>query len=204
MIRISGWKSTLSAFGVLCCLAVFLSATAQSPQSAAPGQLSITLDPSQSTVHWILDTTLHTVHGTFHLKSGALQVSTPSGKAEGQIVVLAASGDSGNSSRDERMRQEILETLKFPEIIFHPTEIAGPVAPSGSSDVTVKGQLLLHGSSHDVSVPVHIERNGHQWKATGKFDVPFVAWGIKDPSTWLLKTQKTVNIELHLAGNVNP
>ncbi len=65
------------------------------PQHAAPqagiGPLVFAVDPAQSTVHWTLGSSLHTVHGTFALKRGSLQVHPVPGKASGEIVVDAAS-----------------------------------------------------------------------------------------------------------------
>src|ERR1700759_1553806 len=55
-----------------------------SPQSA-PQQFTLTLDPVQSSIHFVLDTTLHIVHGTFLLKRGSITFSTDGGKASGEM-----------------------------------------------------------------------------------------------------------------------
>src|ERR1700745_4326661 len=116
-------------------LAVFLSAAAAPPrvQSPAPNSASLialTLDPAQCKVHYTVDSSLHTVHGTFNLKSGSVRYDPNTGKAGGEIVVFATSGESGNDGRDKRMHKEILETGKYPEVIFHPTHVEGKVAAS--------------------------------------------------------------------------
>ncbi len=205
-MRVSSWKSISGTIAAMFCLAVLLSATAEPPQPqvvAAPAhEFVLAVDAGQSKVHWTLDTSLHTVHGTFNLKGGLLHIAPDSGKANGEIVVLATSGESGNSSRDERMHKEILETAKFPDVIFRPIQVDGKVSASGASDVSVRGQIQLHGGTHGLTVPMHVDMYGQQWKATGKFDVPFVEWGVKDPSNWLLKTQKVVTVELEMTGTV--
>src|ERR1700687_3592749 len=118
-------------------LALFLSAATPQPQatSAPDSEIVLTLDTAQSTVHWTVDTTLHMVHGTFALKSGTVHFDPDTGKAGGEIVVVAASGESGNNSRDARMHREILETPKYPEVIFRPTQVQGKVGPSSASDI---------------------------------------------------------------------
>lgn len=174
------------------------------PASATPVAFahSLSLDPAQSKVHWTLPGSLHTVHGTFAVTRGVLSFDPGSGKAGGEIVVNARSGESGNESRDSRMHKEILETVKYPEVVFRPAQVEGKVAASGPSDVNVRGTLSVHGSDHEITALVHAELAGETWKGTAKFDVPYVAWGIKNPSNFLLKADKVVGIEVEMAGRL--
>jgi polyisoprenoid-binding protein YceI len=185
-------------------LALFLSAAAAPPrQQARPTsnpEIVLTLDPAQSKVHFNVDSSLHTVHGTFNLKSGTVHFDPETGKAGGEAIVLATSGDSGSNGRDHRMHKEILETAKFPDAVFHPTQVEGKVAASGASDVKLRGTFTLHGADHDLTALVHVELSGDHWKGTAKFEVPYVAWGIKDPSNFLFKVKKVVDVELEMSG----
>ena len=203
-MRIAGWKSAGMALGVMGGVVVFLSAIAAPPQPLAEqtalAGVQLSLDPEQSKVHYMVDSTLHTVHGTFNVKSGTITFDPASGKASGEVVVYATSGDSGNSSRDERMHKEILETRKYPDATFRPTQVEGAVALAGTSDVKVKGIINLHGQDHEVVALVHAEMAANRWKGTAKFDVPYIQWGIKNPSSWLLKVKPVVNVELDMSG----
>jgi len=204
-MHIYGRRSALGSRAVLLGMAVLLVASpAPAPparaQAAAAHEIALTLEPAQTKVHYMVDSTLHTVHGTFALKSGALHFDPQSWKADGAIVVNAASGESGNSSRDARMHKEILETWKFAEATFRPTQIDGQVSLTGASDFKVKGIITVHGSDHEIEVPVHSEFSGKQWKGTAKFEIPYTKWGIKDPSNFLLHVKPVVNIELEMSG----
>ncbi len=206
-MRISGWKPLGISAGALAGLAVFLSAAAAPPKvdvaqatAATSSEFSLVVDANQSKVHWAVDSTLHTVHGTFNLKSGTLRFDPATGKAAGEIIVLATSGDSGNSSRDEKMHKVVLESAKFPDVVFRPTQVEGKVAASGNSDVKLHGVFVLHGSEHELTVPVHAELSNGNWKGAVKFDVPYIQWGLKDPSNWLLKVRPAVQVDLDLAG----
>ena len=66
--------------------------------------------PAQTTVEYSVNSTLHTVHGTFALKRGTLRIDPANGRAEGELVVDASSGASGSEGRDHKMTHEILET----------------------------------------------------------------------------------------------
>ncbi|MGB6599310.1 MAG: YceI family protein [Candidatus Acidiferrum sp.] len=169
---------------------------------ANPGDVTLRLDPAQSKLNWTLGTTLHTVHGTFNLKRGLLKFDPASGKASGEFVADAASGQSGNDSRDKKMHDEILESGRFGEVIFRPNRIEGKVLAQGASSVQLHGTFLLHGSEHELAVPVQAELNGNRWKGSAKFSVPYIQWGLKSPNTFLLKADPAVEIELELSGTL--
>jgi len=179
------------------------------PQHAAPQlpatEIVVELDPTQSKVHWTLDTTLHTVHGTFALKKGTLHLDPVSGKASGEIVLDATSGNSGNDSRDKKMHKEVLESGRYSEVIFRPDRVEGKIMPQGLFVVRVHGLFALHGSEHELTVPVQAELAGNHWTGSAKFNVPFIDWGLKNPSSFFLKVNHAVEIELELKGSVqNP
>jgi polyisoprenoid-binding protein YceI len=159
------------------------------------------MDPAQTSVTFTLGDVLHTVHGSFKPKRGALQVD-PSGKVSGEFVVDATSGDSGSSTRDRKMHKEVLESERYPEIAFRPDRIDGAVASSGKSSVTVHGMFSIHGTDHEITVPAQVDRNGDHWTATIHFTIPYEKWGIKNPSTFFLRVSDTVEIDLVASGSV--
>jgi polyisoprenoid-binding protein YceI len=170
------------------------------PQTAAP--IVVNLDPAKSTVHWTLGSSLHTVHGTFALERGSLQIDPATGKASGEIVADATSGKSGNDSRDKKMHKDVLESRRFSEIVFRPDSFTGKLAGSGESVVQLHGVFLLHGSEHELTVPVQANLAGDHWTGSAKFGVPFIDWGLKNPSNWLLRVDHVVNVDLDLEGTL--
>jgi len=176
------------------------------PQHAAPqtstGELVLVVDPAASKVHWTLDSSLHTVHGTFALKSGTLHVELASGKAGGEIVADATSGNSGNDGRDKKMHKEVLESGRFAEVVFRPDRVEGKITTQGACSVRIHGMFVLHGSEHELTIPVQAELGADHWSGSAKFDIPYVEWGLKNPSNFLLKANHAVNIELELKGSL--
>ncbi len=167
-----------------------------------PGEVTLNLDPAQSKLQWTLGSTLHTVHGTFALKRGAVKFDPASGSASGEFVADATSGESGNEGRDKKMHREILESARYTEVIFRPSRIEGKVLTQGSSNVQVRGTFLLHGSEHELDMPVQAELNGNRWKGSAKFRVPYIQWGLKSPNTFLLKADPAVEIDLEMSGTL--
>jgi len=170
--------------------------------SAAEQRESFQLDSSQTTVKFTLGDVLHTVHGTFRLKRGALQFEPASGKLSGEIVVDARSGESGSGMRDRKMHKEILESEQYPEVAFRPDRIEGVVASQGKSSVKVHGMFSIHGVDREIMVPAEVEMSADHWTATVHFTVPYAKWGMKNPSTLFLRVNDYVEIDLVAAGSV--
>jgi YceI-like domain len=188
-------------------LAVLLSASAahrppQAPAAAGAAEIVLIVDPAQSSVHYTVGSSLHTVHGTFAVKRGTLRLDPVTGKATGEIVVDAISGQSGNDSRDKKMHKEVLGSARFTDIIFRPERVEGAVQIQGPSSAKLHGVCVLHGSEHELLASVRTELTSGQWKGTATFSVPYNDWGLKNPGNFLLKVDHTVNIEVQMAGSI--
>jgi polyisoprenoid-binding protein YceI len=159
-----------------------------------------TLDPAKTHVPWSLDGSVHTIHGIFRLKEGKIILNLEKKTMTGKIVIDAKSGESGNSTRDRRMHAEVLESEKYPEIRFAPTSWQGDISSIGSSKVQVSGIIDMHGAVHEVTIPMELKIEHGQFSGTAQFDVPYVQWGMKDPSNFLLKVEKKVVIRVAAEG----
>lgn len=89
-------------------------------------------------------------------------------------------------------------------LTFQPQNYQGTIAPTGDSTIQVAGAFTLHGTSHDIVVPMQVYIDGTHLTAKGSFVVPYVKWGLKDPSVFILKVVKEVHIDLNLVGTVSP
>jgi polyisoprenoid-binding protein YceI len=166
--------------------------------AAAFGQeTTLAIDPAQTKVEFTLGDVLHTVNGTFALKHGSIRFDPATGAASGEMVVDATSGNSGSTARDRRMHKDILESAKYPEIVFKPTHVEGRVAEQGASQVQVHGVFSIHGADHEIVMPAEVEAAGGEYKMFLHFDVPYVKWGMKNPSTFILRVNDKVQIGIH-------
>ena len=163
-----------------------------------------TLDPAQTQVHFTLGTLLHTVHGSFQLEKGSVSFDPATGQASGEIVVDAATGDSGNTSRDSRMHKSILESAKYPRIVFRPDRIEGRLPTQGSGTLQVHGMFSIHGADHEMTIPVEMQAGADRPSAVLRFTIPYVQWGMKNPSTLFLRVNDKVDIEIQAAGRLSP
>src|ERR1700674_2819249 len=164
-------------------------------------EVAVQLDPVQTKIEFTLGSTLHTVEGTFKLKSGTIRLDPSTGKMSGSIIVNATSGQSGNEGRDRKMHREILESGKYPAIIFTPSQVKGTFDPKGPSKLEVSGQFSLHGQDHDLTLPIEIQPSGRQPQMATHITIPYIKWGLKNPSTFILRASDKVEIEIHATGH---
>ncbi len=167
-------------------------------------QQTFTVNPDTSQVAFALGGNTHHVDGAFRVQSGKIDFDPSTRSITGFVVVAAGSGNSGEPSRDRKMNSDVLDVAHYAQIIFEPKSFQGNLAPSGDSTLQVTGVFTLHGTPHDLTVPMQIHIEGTALKASTQFTVPYVKWGLKDPSIFILKVAKVVDIDLTLAGSVAP
>src|SRR6185503_6843338 len=102
-------NAALSGGWLIANLIAFLCYAAATAQSQ---ELRFQFDPSKTTIAFTLGDVLHTVHGSFQLKSGDVEYKVATKAVSGNLTVDATSGQSGNHSRDHKMHKEILESVR--------------------------------------------------------------------------------------------
>lgn len=157
-------------------------------------------DPARTSADITLSATLHTVHGKFQLNHGEVHFDPTTGRISGEIAFDATSGKTGDEGRDHKMHKDVLESAKFPRIAFRPDRVDGKVSVSGTSMVQVHGFFLLHGTEHELTVPVEVKLEASRWQATTHFEVPYQKWGLRNPSNFFLHVANSVEVEFHGEG----
>ena len=164
---------------------------------------TVVVEPAHTHVEFTLGDVLHTVKGQFKLKRASLHFDPQTGQASGELVVDAASGDSGSKARDSRMKSDILECVKFPEITFRPDRVEGTVVPEGKSQVHLHGAFIIHGAAHEITFPATVEATHGEYHVIANFEVPYVKWGMKNPSNFILKVSPTVEIRIEAMAHTD-
>jgi len=165
-------------------------------------EVVLALDPAQTQIKFNLGDVLHQVNGTFKLKSGSIRFNRATGDASGSVVVDATSGDSGSNARDRKMHKDILESARYPEIVFTPDRVQGQLASQGESQFEVHGTLRLHGADHETTLTARVSVSGDELSVAMTFVVPYVKWGLKNPSTFILRVSQDVDIDIHAVGRL--
>jgi polyisoprenoid-binding protein YceI len=184
-------------------LTVFALAVILAPAAIAQHQAFV-VDAAASEVRMALKTTHENVSGTFRVQSGSVEFDGTAKKMSGAIVVAAGSGKTGNDSRDKKMYKDILKVEQFATVSFEPKTYTGTIAPSSNPNmIVVTGIFTLLGTPHEITIPIVVNIDGDRATVKTHFDIPYVQWGLKNPSFLIWKVDNDVAIDLHLAGTVS-
>lgn len=118
-------------------------------------------------------------------------------KGEFQFGVLIKSFKFKKALMEEHFNENYLESNTYPKANFK-----GAIADiskvdftkDGNYDVTVAGDLLIHGITKKISVPGNIAIAGGKISATAKFKVNVKDYNIKIPTTLVNNIAETVDV----------
>jgi hypothetical protein len=163
---------------------------------------TFTVNADASQVKITLKTNHEVVYGSFHVQAGSIAFELGAPKMAGSVVVLAGSGKTGSDLRDKRMNKEILKVEQYATVSFEPKSYAGVIAAAGDSTIQVSGVFTLLGTPHAITIPMQVHIDGASATVQAHFVVPYVQWGVKNPSLFVWKAENDVAVELNLTGRL--
>jgi polyisoprenoid-binding protein YceI len=138
----------------------------QAPPTPAGGAQVYTIDPAQSVALYKVGEIFINRNNTFNLAIGAtnaaqgqitLNAADPAQTHVGTITIDISTLASDSSRRDNMIRQNWLESSKFPIVTFTPTELRGlPNAYTPGTELTfeIVGDMLVRDTTRPVTFAV--------------------------------------------------
>jgi len=136
-------------------------------------------DLKEGTLSYTVVHKLHEVKGTTHALEGRALVQ-PSGALRVQVRAKIASFDSGNSNRDEHVREVTHEPL-HPYVQIKGSAAGLPLAVSAPVDVTLDGTIELNGVQKEQPIAVHLEPQPGGVRARFSFSISLDAFKVERP-----------------------
>jgi polyisoprenoid-binding protein YceI len=140
--------------------------------------------------------------------TGAATIAAAAGGlsvADASFSVDMTSLASDRQMRDNRLRSDGIQTDQFPTSTFKLTQpVALPAdAASGTPfDVTLHGDLTLHGVTKTVDIPAKAQLNGSEIQVVGSLSFPFSDYQINAPNIGgfvAVQDQGTLEFQVNLA-----
>lgn len=173
------------------------------PALAGATEYTLTLSPESTDVSFSLKATGEDVSGHLHLRSGEIRFDPDAGTATGRIEIDALRTETGNEKRDKKMHKTVLESEAHPLIVFEPQAFEGSLDQE-NGEVKLVGTVTLLGVEHPLELSATVETDGGRLSFESSFIVPFVSWGLHDPSWFVFKVAKEVDVTIAATGVVSP
>lgn len=95
---------------------------------------------------------------------------------------LAVTGEVNEKDRHEMeraMREDVLETNRYPEIGFESSGVQASKITEGSYRMKIGGKLTLHGVARDLEMGCNVTVSGDGLRANGDFSIRQTDYGIR-------------------------
>jgi polyisoprenoid-binding protein YceI len=87
------------------------------------------------------------------------------------LYLLGENDIGARQSIESALREDVLETAKYPEIVFKTRSVTSEQRGDGTFDVRLVGDLKLHGVKREVTIPVRVSLDGQTLHAIGVFEL---------------------------------
>ena len=101
---------------------------------------------------------------------------------------------------NKEIRELVLETEKYPEIVFRSTNVSGKLISGGQYEARIEGDLTLHGVTRRIVIPALVTLNQRELLAHGEFVVNRSDYNVK--ATSALHNTIRVRNKLKLAFDI--
>jgi polyisoprenoid-binding protein YceI len=172
-------------------LAVSTVARAQAPAE------SWSLDAKQSSLTYHLVHKLHRFDGTSHALEGKARW-LPTGQAQIMVRAPVESFDSGNTNRDEHMK-ETVEAAKFPSVDLKALAegLTVPATFPAKVEKKIKAQITFHGVQQMFELPVTLEFvSASEVRASSSFAISLESFKIDRPSLMFVKIDDDMHLDV--------
>ena len=98
------------------------------------------------------------------------------------LAVINKVSDKDRLEMERAMREEVLETARYPEIVFMSTNVSASRTAQDQYQARINGNLSLHGVTRDQPIDVQLTVNGNSLRARGEFPLRQTDYNIKPVS----------------------
>jgi hypothetical protein len=186
---------------IIAALVAVTTVAAPAARAQAPAATDFSIDVRASTVTYGVVHKLHKFDGVSHSAQGKARL-LPTGQVQLMVRAPVESFDSGNSNRDEHMK-EVVEAVRFPNVDVKAVgEVALPASFPTTVEKTFKAQVNFHGVLQTIDVPVKITFESDKRITTAAtFNLSLDGFKIERPSLMFVKVDDGLKIESKLVFN---
>ncbi len=161
-----------------------------------------TIDDSNTTINFEVDSTWHMVQGSTKGVRGnlSLRESNNPRSVHGEVSLPVGQMDTDNSRRDRKMK-EVMAADRFPEITYFLDSADSPCSPEQFPHipfckVVLHGRIKIHGIERSWDVEGHLSRTNSRFSFSGSGTILWADFGIEDPSILVARLNPQVQANI--------
>jgi polyisoprenoid-binding protein YceI len=124
--------------------------------------------------------------------------------ASARLHVLPDREPSGDAAKVEGVMHgpQVLDVARFPEIHFKSKKVTGRALSAGGYELTLVGELSLHGMTQEITLPVKATLDGHTLTASGKAILRHDQFGMKPVSAGggTVKVDNEIDVDFEIVA----
>jgi polyisoprenoid-binding protein YceI len=104
---------------------------------------------------------------------------------------------------NKELREIVLLPDQYPDIVFKSTNVSGKGAGANQYDLQINGDLTLHGSTRQITIPTKVTITGNDLRAQGEFSVNRSDFKVKATSAFhgLVRVRDELKFEFDIVGH---
>lgn len=126
--------------------------------------------------------------------------------ASARLRVLPEGEPAGDAPKVEVVMRgsEVLDAVRFPEIHFRSKKVTGRVVSGGAYELSLMGELSLHGVTQQITLPVKVTLDGRTLTATGETTLRHDQFGMKPVSVagGAVKVKNEIGIDFQIVAEL--
>ena len=124
-------------------------------------------------------------------------------KADSMVETSSVFTDQQKQIIDKELREIVLEPSKYPDIIFRSTNVTGKSTGNNQYQLSIKGDLTLHGVTRPITIPTEITLTGNDLRARGEFSIDRGDFNVKATSAvhGLVRVRGKVKFTFDIVGH---
>jgi len=104
--------------------------------------------------------------------------------------------DTGIGLRNRHMKENYLETFRYPYAQFNGKVVKEDAEPNNKSKVTVDGEMFIHGVAKKLTISGTIEKNKPSYRIQSEFTIKLSDYKIEVPSLMFMRISEEIKLVL--------
>lgn len=172
--------------------------------------MAVEADDAGNKIQFTSDAPIELIHGATSNVSGDISYDDSlkfdaKHPFKAKFEVDVASFDTGIALRNEHLRDNFLETAKYPKATFTVTQISTksvpPLKPGQKVVLNSVGTFTLHGKSVTRKIPVTVTNRGDKLRIQSTFPIKLAEHDIKRPEVVFQKLAETVFVTVDVMAD---